>query len=187
MYYGTQLLTTAGFSSNAAIIANIANGVLAVVGTALCLFVVIDKVARRRLIIIGFCATTTLHGLIALAALLLPAGTPRAWVILVLSVTFVFFMQTCLNAPVWVALSELFPLRLRGFGMGISVFVLWVVNAVVTFLFPVIAEAAGLQAVFGLFCGVGLLDLVFLVKCLPNTSGRSLEELEASFSRGEFV
>lgn len=186
MYYGTELLKEAGFDQSAAIIANIANGVLAVVGTALCLFVVIDRVARRKLIIFGFLATTTIHGLITIAATVMPAGTSRAYVILVLSVTFVFFMQCCLNAPVWVCLSEMFPLRLRGFGMGLSILCMWLVNAALTFSFPVIVAAAGLQGIFGLFFVLGVIVIVFLWKMLPNTSGRSLEELEESFSRGDF-
>lgn len=186
MYYGTELLREAGFSSEAAIIANVANGVLAVIGTALCLFVIIDRVARRKLILFGFVATTTVHLLITIAATIMPAGTNRAYIILVLCVTFVFFMQTCLNAPVWVALSEMFPLRLRGFGMGISVLVMWLVNATLTFSFPIIVSIFGLQGIFGLFFVVGLLALGFLVKFLPNTSGRSLEELEESFKSGDF-
>lgn len=186
MYYGTELLHEAGFSSSGAVIANVANGVLAVVGTALCLFVVIDRVPRRRLIIFGFCATTTIHGLITIAAISMPAGLARAYVILVLCVTFVFFMQTCLNAPVWVALSELFPLRLRGFGMGVSVLCMWLTNAALTFSFPVIVGAAGLKGIFGLFFVVGGLAILFLWKMLPNTSGRSLEELEESFMAGNF-
>ncbi|WP_168582676.1 sugar porter family MFS transporter [Gephyromycinifex aptenodytis] len=184
MYYGTQLLTDAGFSADAAIVANVANGVLAVVGTALCLFVVIDRVPRRKLIIFGFIATTTIHGLIAICATVLPAGTTRAYVILVLCVTFVFFMQCCLNAPVWVALSEMFPLRVRGFGMGVSILCMWLMNAALTFSFPIITAAFGLQGMFGLFFVIGLIALIFLVKCLPNTSGRSLEELEQHFASG---
>lgn len=187
MYYGTQLLTEAGFPSSSAIIANVANGVLAVVGTILCLFVVIERVARRHLIIFGFCATTTIHGLITLAATFLPAGTARAWVILVLCVTFVFFMQCCLNAPVWVCLSELFPLHVRGFGMGVAILCMWLMNAALTFAFPVVTAAAGLQGMFGIFFVIGLGAVLFLWKMLPNTSGRSLEELEDAFSRGEFV
>ncbi|WP_226346842.1 sugar porter family MFS transporter [Agilicoccus flavus] len=187
MYYGTQLLTEAGFTARAAIIANVANGVLAVVGTAICLFVVIDRVARRKLIIFGFVATTTIHGLITVVATVMPAGTTRAYVILVLCVTFVFFMQCCLNAPVWVALSELFPLRLRGIGMGLSILCMWLVNAALTFAFPVVVGVAGLQGMFGIFFVVGLVAIVFLWKMLPNTSGRSLEELEESFSQGQFV
>ena len=186
MYYGTQLLHEAGFSSSAAIIANIANGVLAVIGTALCLFVVIDRVPRRKLILFGFCATTSIHLLITITATILPSGLTRAYIILVLCVTFVFFMQTCLNAPVWVALSEMFPLRLRGFGMGISVLCMWLTNAALTFSFPVIVSKSGLQGIFGLFVVVGLVSLAFLWKMLPNTSGRSLEKLEESFMAGDF-
>lgn len=186
MYYGTELLTQAGFSSDAAIVANVANGVLAVIGTAVCLFWVIDRVERRKLIIFGFCATTICHGLIMLTAALMPAGTTRAYVILVLCVTFVFFMQMALNAPVWVCLSEMFPLRLRGFGMGISILCMWLMNATLTFSFPVITQTFGLQAMFGLFFVLGLVVIGFLWKFLPNTSGRSLEQLEESFSRGEF-
>ena len=184
MYYGTQLLTEAGFSASAAIIANIANGVLAVVGTALCLFVVIDRVPRRKLIIFGFIATTTIHGLITIAATVMPAGTARGYLILVLCVTFVFFMQCCLNAPVWVALSEMFPLRVRGFGMGVSILCMWLMNAALTFAFPIVTAAFGLQGMFGLFFVIGVIAVVFLWKCLPNTSGRSLEELEAHFAAG---
>ncbi|HWC21899.1 MAG TPA: sugar porter family MFS transporter [Flexivirga sp.] len=186
MYYGTQLLQDAGFSSRAAIIANIANGVLAVVGSALCLFVVIDRVPRRKLIIFGFVATTTVHGLITIAATVLPHGTAKAYVILVLCVTFVFFMQTALNVPVWVCLSELFPLAIRGFGMGVSVLVLWIVNAIITFLFPVIVSAAGIQGMFLIFFALGLVAIAFLRKFLPNTSDRSLESLEEAFSAGDF-
>lgn len=186
MYYGTQLLREAGFSADAAIVANIANGVLAVAGTAVCLFWIIDRVARRKLIIFGFCATTTIHGLITAAALVMPEGITRAYVILALSVTFVFFMQCCLNAPVWVALSEMFPLRLRGFGMGVSILCMWLMNAALTFAFPIIVEFFGLQGIFGLFFVVGAGAVLFLYKTLPNTSGRSLEELEEAFAAGDF-
>lgn len=186
MYYGTQLLQEAGFSSNAAIIANVANGVLAVVGSALCLFVLIDRVPRRTMILGGLAATTTVHALITVAAVVMPHGTARAWVILVLCVTFVFCMQTALNVPVWVCLSELFPLRLRGIGMGICVTVLWLTNALLSYFFPRIVAAAGLQGMFGSFFVVGLIALFVLYRTLPNTSHRSLEELEEAFSGGDF-
>lgn len=187
MYYGTQLLTEAGFTAEAAIIANVANGVLAVAGSALCLFVLIDRVRRRTIIIVGFILTTTIHGLITLTATLMHGqSTTRAVIILILCVTFVFCMQLCLNVPVWVALSEMFPLHMRGFGMGISVFGMWIANAALTFTFPILVQVSGLQGVFGLFFVLGIIALLFLWKMLPNTSGRSLEELEEAFSAGDF-
>jgi len=186
MYYGTQMLQEAGFSSSAAIVANIANGVTAVIGGSICLFLLIDRVPRRSFILWGFISTTTVHGCIVLAASSLPEGTTRAIVILALSVTFVFFVQLTLNVPVWVCLSEMFPLRLRGFGMGVSVMVMWLVNAGLTFAFPSVVAFAGLQGVFGIFLAVGIVIILFVWKFLPNTSGRSLEELEESFAAGHF-
>lgn len=186
MYYGTQVLGQAGFSASAAIIANIANGAIAVVATALCLFVFIDKVARRKLIIFGFIMVTIVHTLILIVALSMETSVARAWIMLGLFVTFMFFVQLCLNAPIWVALSEMFPLHLRGLGMGISVFCMWMANAGITLAFPIIVDMAGLQGMFGIFAVVNALLVIFLWKTLPNTSDKSLEELEKSFSAGEF-
>jgi len=186
MYYGTQMLQEAGFSSSAAIVANIANGVTAVIGGSICLFLLIDRVPRRSFILWGFISTTTVHGCIVVAASALPEGTTRAIVILALSVTFVFFVQLTLNVPVWVCLSEMFPLRLRGFGMGVSVMVMWLVNAGLAFAVPSVVAFAGLQGVFGIFLTVGAVIVLFVWKFLPNTSGRSLEELEESFAAGQF-
>lgn len=185
MYYGTQLLETAGFSGSAALIANVANGVLAVVGTFVCLLI-IEHFPRRKLILFGLVMTTSLHLLVAVASFLLPEGLTKAVTVLVLVVLFVGFMQACLNMPVWVALAELFPLRIRGFAMGITVFCLWVVNAIITFSFPTIVATTGIQGAFLLFAVVGLGSLLFVKFMLPETAGRSLEQLEEDFASGRF-
>ena len=186
MYYGTQVLTQAGFSAQGALIANVANGVLAVVGSSVCLFWLMDRVPRRKLIIGGFIATTTCHALIVLSALLLPDGLTKAFVILLFMVLFVFCMQTALNIPVWVIISEMFPLRLRGMGMGVCVLCLWVANAVIAFLFPIVVEAVGIQGAFAVFVVLGLFAIVFLKFMLPETKDRSLEQLEDDFAEGKF-
>ena len=186
MYYGTQVLTQAGFSASAALIANVANGVLAVIGSALCLFWLMDRVPRRKLIIGGFIATTTAHALIVIAAFLLPEGLTKAFVILFFMVTFVFCMQLALNIPVWVIISEMFPLDIRGFGMGVSVLCLWVANAVIAFLFPIVVEAIRIEGAFLVFVVLGLIAIAFLKVFLPETKDRSLEELEEDFAAGKF-
>ena len=186
MYYGTQVLTRAGFSASGALIANVANGVLAVIGSALCLFWLMDRVPRRKLIIGGFIATTTAHALIVISSWLLPEGTTKAFVILFFMVTFVFCMQLALNIPVWVIISEMFPLDIRGLGMGVSVLCLWVANAVIAFLFPIIVEAIRIEGAFLVFVVLGLIAIAFLKVFLPETKDRSLEELEEAFAAGNF-
>jgi major inositol transporter-like SP family MFS transporter len=186
MYYGTQVLTQAGFSASGALIANVANGVLAVVGSAICLFWLMDRVPRRKLIIGGFTATTVCHALIVLSAFLLPEGLTKAFVILFFMVLFVFCMQLALNVPVWVIISEMFPLRLRGMGMGVCVLCLWVANAIIAFLFPIVVQAIGIQGAFLCFVVLGVIAIAFLKVFLPETKDRSLEELEERFAAGQF-
>ncbi|CAM3094883.1 sugar porter family MFS transporter [Tsukamurella hominis] len=186
MYYGTEMLKTAGFSDSAAPIANIFMGVSAVIGSAVCLFFLIDRVPRRTLIIAGMIGVTVCHGLTVLSALILPEGKVQAYAVLIFVALFVLAMQTALNVPVWVCLSELFPLRLRGFGMGLSVLVLWLTNALVGQLFPTLIKVGGIVGTYGTFFVVCALFGFLIYKTLPNTSGRSLEDLEESFSRGDF-
>jgi MFS transporter, SP family, major inositol transporter len=186
MYYGTQVLTLAGFSASAALIANVANGVLAVIGSAICLFYLMDRVPRRKLIIGGFIATTTAHGLIVISSFLLPDGLTKAFVVLTFMVLFVFCMQLTLNIPVWVIISEIFPLDIRGLGMGVSVLCLWVTNAIIAFAFPILVETIQIEGAFLVFVVLGLIAIAFLTKFLPETRGRSLEELEEAFSAGNF-
>ena len=186
MYYGTELLKTAGFSDSAAPIANIFMGVSAVIGSSICLFVLIDRVPRRKLIIMGLVGVTICHGLTVLSTLVLPAGKMQAYAILAFVALFVLVMQTALNVPVWVCLSELFPLRLRGFGMGFSVLVLWVTNAIVGQMFPTMVKVGGITGTYATFFVVCAIMSFLTWKTLPNTSGRSLEELEEAFAAGDF-
>ena len=111
------------------------------------------------LIIGGFIATTSAHALIVLAAFLLPEGLTKAFAILFFMVLFVFCMQLALNIPVWVIISEMFPLRLRGLGMGVCVLCLWVANAVIAFLFPIVVEAIRIEGAFLVFVILGLIAI----------------------------
>ena len=136
----------AGFSTNAALIANVFNGVVSVIGSAICLFWLMDRWPRRKALLIGgYIATTTCHVLIVISSFLMPPGLGRAYVILFFTALFVFCMQTTLNIPTWVVLSEMFPLDMRGLGMGISVLVLWVTNAIIAFVFPILVEVVQIQ------------------------------------------
>ena len=184
MYYGQIVLIESGFSANAALIANIAPGVIAVVGGFIALYMM-DRLDRRKTFMIGLTLTTTCHLLIGIAAMTLDEGNPlRPWVILALVVAFVGSMQTFLNVAVWVYLSEVFPLHMRGFGIGVSIFALWVANGVLSLYFPSLVAAVGITGTFFLFAGVGVLALIFVYTQVPETRGRTLEALEEDVSTG---
>ncbi|MCD1144779.1 sugar porter family MFS transporter [Kocuria sp. LUK] len=184
MYYGQIVLIESGFSASAALIANIAPGVIAVVGGFIAL-AMMDRLDRRKTFVIGFSLTTTCHLLIGIASVVLEEGNPlRPFVILALVVAFVGSMQTFLNVAVWVYLSEVFPLHMRGFGIGVSIFALWVANGVLSLYFPSLVDAVGITGTFFLFAGVGVLALIFVATQVPETRGRTLEALEEDVSTG---
>lgn len=81
----------------------------------------------------------------------------------------------------WLMLSEIFPLKMRGLGMGASVFVLWIVNFLVGFGFPQLLAAIGLSNTFFLFAVLGVGAIAFAAKYVPETKGKSLEDLEHHF------
>ncbi len=78
-------------------------------------------------------------------------------------------------------LSEIFPLRLRGLGMGVTVFCLWIVNFIVGLTFPVMLANIGLSATFFIFVLLGIASVIFVKRFLPETKGLSLEQLEQNF------
>ena len=184
MYYGQIVLVESGFSESAALIANIAPGIIAVVGAFIALWMM-DRVNRRTTLITGYTLTTISHVLIGISSMVFPVGDPlRPYVILTLVVIFVGSMQTFLNVATWVMLSEIFPLAMRGAAIGISVFFLWMTNAFLGLFFPTLMEAVGLTGTFFLFAGVGLVALIFIYGMVPETRGRTLEEIDEDVTSG---
>jgi major inositol transporter-like SP family MFS transporter len=181
MYYGTQLLQDAGFSNSAAIAANTLNGLFSVIGVSVGI-ALINRIDRRKLLLVGFSLTTTFHLLVGLSAVLIPDSSPaKAYIILVFVVLFVFSMQGTIGPLVWLMLAEIFPLKIRSFAIGICIFMLWITNGVVALLFPPVVEALGIAPTFFIFVGLGLLAIWFIATQVPETRGKSLEELEDHF------
>lgn len=180
MYYGTQLLQQSGFSTSGAIIANTLNGLFSVLGITVGLLLM-NRIDRRKMLLGGFALTTFFHLLVGLSALMLPDGQAKAYFILVFVVLFVFSMQGTIGPLVWLMLAEIFPLKIRSFAIGLCVFMLWIANAVVALGFPSVVSALGIAPTFFIFAGLGVLALIFIYTQVPETRGRSLEQLEDQF------
>ncbi|MCF2570693.1 sugar porter family MFS transporter [Brevibacterium sp. UCMA 11754] len=184
MYYGQIVLIESGFAADAALIANIAPGIVAVLGGLFALYMM-DRVDRRTTFIIGLSLTTTFHLLIGLCSKYMAEDNPlRAWVILALIVGFVASMQSFLNVAVWVWLAEVFPLPMRGVGIGISQLFGWGMNGVIALVFPSLVAGVGISGVFFIFAIVGVLALIFVATQVPETRGISLEKMEEGIESG---
>ncbi|MYW63433.1 sugar porter family MFS transporter [Streptomyces sp. SID8379] len=177
MYYGTQILTESGFTSDAALTANIANGVISVLATFVGIWL-LGRVPRRPMLMTGQLGTICCLLLIGVFSLAIPEGTGRAFAVLSMTVTFLAFQQGAISPVTWLMLSEIFPMRMRAFGMGVAVVVLWLTNFAVGLLFPPLVSGIGIAGTFFLFVGAGLVALGFVRRYVPETKGRTLEELE---------
>ena len=99
-------------------------------------------------------------------------------------------MQGAIAPVTWLMLAEIFPLKIRGLGMGISVFFLWITNFIISFSFPILLAWIGLSTTFFAFAIVNVFAILFVVKFVPETKGVSLEQLERdfrSYDQGEKV
>lgn len=180
MYYGTQILQKSGFSTDAALVANIANGVISVLATFIGIWL-LGRVGRRPMLITGLVGTTTALALIGIFSNVLEGSPALPFVILGMTVTFLAFQQGAISPVTWLMLSEIFPLKLRGIGMGVTVFCLWITNFFVGFSFPILMSVIGLSTTFFLFAILGIGAITFVHKFLPETRGKSLEQLEQYF------
>ena len=184
MYYGQIVLIESGFAADAALIANIAPGIVAVLGGILALYMM-DRVDRRTTFITGLSLTTSFHLLIGLCSKYMSEDNPlRAWILLALIVGFVASMQTFLNVAVWVWLAEVFPLPMRGVGIGVSQLFGWGMNGTIALVFPSMVAGFGISGVFFIFAIVGVLALVFVATQVPETRGISLERMEEGIETG---
>ena len=178
MYYGQRLLAESGFSEELLGWVNIAPGALSVIGGITALFLM-DRIGRRTNFLWGYGVTALAHLCIAVSMIFLfPEGNPaRPWVFLVLIMVMIGAIQLFLNLATWVYLSEIFPIHVRGVGMGIAAFVLWMTNAFVALFVPAIVGAVGM-GLFAIFAAVNIVSFFFVRRFVPETRGRTLEQLE---------
>ena len=85
------------------------------------------------------------------------------------------------GAVIWVLISEIFPNRVRGLALSISVGALWIACFLLTYTFPIMNKALGASGTFWIYGGICALGFSFTYKMLPETKGKTLEEIEESF------
>lgn len=171
--YAQEVFASAGFDINDTLKSIVATGIVNLVFTLVALPLV-EKLGRRRLMLIGSGGLAVVYALIAFAYANGSLGLPV--LILVLCAIAVYAMTL---APVtWVLLSEIFPNKVRGTAMAIGTLSLWVASFVLTYTFPLLNASAGASGSFllyGMICAAGF---VFIFRRVPETKGKSLEELE---------
>lgn len=180
MYYGTEILKTSGFSTEAALIGNIGNGAISLIAMC-CGIAMMDRFGRRPMILTGLVGVAVMLAVIGMTSLFMQGSSLLPFVTLGSIIIYLAFFQGLIGPVNWLIISEIFPLRLRGLGMGIAVMVLWIANFCVGLIFPMLLVSVGLANTFFTFAAMSVVSIIFVIKYVPETRGHSLEELERFF------
>jgi sugar porter (SP) family MFS transporter len=181
IYYAPTIFQSAGMSSaSVSILATAGVGLVNVIMTVVAMRLM-DRAGRRILLLTG------LAGMIAML-LVLSAGFTLgsqgevAYLTVASVALYVGFFAIGLGPVFWLLISEIFPLEVRGRGMSLATVSNWGSNFVVTLVFPGVVAALGSATAFLIFALLSLGALAFTYKYVPETKGRSLEEIEAEMA-----
>jgi MFS family permease len=172
LYFAPRIFEMAGLAEKSALLQSIGIGVTNVVFTFIGLYL-IDKVGRRILLLMGSVGYITSLALCA-------------WSFATQSFTYMpYFIFAFIGshgigqgAVIWVYIAEIFPSRHRAHGTSFGVSVHWVFAAVITLIFPVMVGSFATQYIFGFFSVMMVFQLLWVLFIVPETKGRSLEEME---------
>lgn len=181
MYYSTKIFTTAGVGIADSFTASAMIGLVNVVFTFVAIALV-DKAGRRPLLLVGLGIQV-----VALAAVgFMFRGNVQGMGLLVAIIVFIAAFAMALGPIPWILCSEIFPTRVRGRAMSLATFVIWTSCYIVAQTFPMLNDSPriGPGITFWIYAGSSLLGLVFVFLMVPETKGRSLEEIEKSWIAG---
>ena len=172
LYYLNDIFAAAGASKYSAGMQSVAIGCTNLIFTLIAM-TVIDHFGRKKLLLTG-----TAGVCIFLAAIgqIFRSGTHQSWLVWMV-MAFMGFFAISQGAVIWVYISEVFPTRVRAKGQAIGTTTLWVMNALISGLFPVLAKKSSATPFF-FFAAMMLIDFVIVASIYPETKGVSLEQLE---------
>lgn len=171
--YAHEIFTAAGYGVSDMLMNVVITGVTNLIFTVVAMFMV-DRWGRRSLLLLGAGGLALIYALMGLAYW----QEWNGWPLLGIVVLAIACYAMSLAPVVWVVLSEIFPNRIRGLAMSVSTFGLWGASFILTYTFPILNDGLGAAGTFWGYGLVCLLGFGFIRKMLPETKGKSLEEIE---------
>jgi len=182
LYYGPTIFESSGLSSGDSLFYQVLVGMVNMVTTVLAMFI-IDKVGRKKLVYFG--VTGMILSLLSIAFYFLE-GKNLGVSNLFLLVSFLLYIFCCaisICAVIWVLLSEMYPIKVRGMAMSVAGFSLWVGTFLIGQLTPWMLENITPQGTFVLFAIMCVPYMLIIWKLVPETTGKSLDEIEKMWKR----
>ncbi len=178
-FYAPVIFQKTGLGVDSSLFQTIIIGVVNLTFTILAMQL-IDKVGRKKLLMIGSAGMVITYILIGACFYF---NFLHGIHVLILILMTIAFYAISLAPVVWVLMSEIYPNRIRGEAMSVATFFLWVASFILTLTFPILQENIGESYTFWLYAGICLIGLLFIIRFVPETKGKSLEELEEDLIR----
>ncbi len=181
LYYGPSIFEQTGLSAGDSLFYQIIVGVVNVLGTIVGMLLV-DRIGRKKLVywgVSGMMVSLILIGgyfMINKTEIVLPPIS-----LLVLVLVYIFSCAVSICVVIWVLLSEMYPVKVRGAAMSIAGFSLWIGTYLIGQLTPWMMLHLSPAIVFWIFCIMCVPYMLIIWKLVPETTGKSLEEIEQSF------
>jgi MFS transporter, SP family, arabinose:H+ symporter len=175
--YAQEVFQAAGYDISGIMQTIVLTGIVNLVFTIVAVFTV-DHLGRRKLMLFGTAGLTIIYVVLGVAYYAESRGIHM--VVLIVAAIACYAMSL---APVtWVVISEIFPNRIRGAAMSVAVLALWTACTVLTFTFPFLNRHLGSHGTFWLYATICLIGFFFVLRRLPETKDKTLEQIEAELS-----
>jgi sugar porter (SP) family MFS transporter len=180
IYYAPQIFQSAGFTSDAAALgATTGIGTINVLATFIAIWLV-DRAGRKPLLIagvLGMIATLAVLGLAFRDNVASAPGSSLGVITVVCLAAYIVFFAFSLGPIVWLMISEIYPLQNRAQAVAVSTAANWGANFLVSLTFPIMVHHLGSAETFFIYAAVGVVTLLFVLTRVPETKGRTLEEI----------
>ena len=171
--YAEEIFTSAGYSVNDMLFNIVITGTVNLVFTLLAMRMV-DSWGRRKLMLLGSAGLAVIYFMLGSSYFFELKGLAILILVMVAIATYAMTL-----APItWVILSEIFPNSIRGAAMAIATTALWIACFVLTYTFPILNKLLNASGTFWLYAFICFSGFLFILKKLPETKGKSLEEIE---------
>ena len=185
IYYAPMIFEFTGAkSASASILATIGVGVVNVAMTVVALLLV-DRVGRRPLLLIGLTGMIIGLGVLGLAFQLPSLSGSLGWIAELSLMLYVGAFAIGLGPVFWLLISEIYPLKIRGVAMSVATSANWGANLFVALTFLTLIQATGRSSTFWIYGLVGIGAWLFTWFYVPETKGRSLEDIESHWKAGK--
>ncbi|MGI8951915.1 MAG: sugar porter family MFS transporter [Chitinophagaceae bacterium] len=176
IYYAPRIFEMTGLGTSSSLLSTAGIGLVNFLFTLLAMRF-IDNIGRKKLMLIGSFGLIATLGLVSYTFYTQQFSGYYVTIYLLVYIAFFAFSQ---GAVIWVFISEIFPNQVRAKGQTLGSFTHWVMAALIAFSFPYFAEKAGGGNTFLFFALMMVLQLFFVWKLMPETKGKSLEQIETT-------